>query len=207
MLRETICLLLVSILCLDSPSSARAAVSEANAAGRTQTPEAADFQKKVQKIPLQSPVQVKLSDGKKLLGKMTEVSDQGLTLKTVTQDKIVDRKITANELKSIKVQSFPEGSQLLTLKQMVLLAPEGGLAKIRLRDNQKLQEVIEDISDEGLALRVRSAGQAQTRTLAFADVQSVSAVTKNSKKAIWILVGSLVAGIIVLVSLASATSG
>jgi hypothetical protein len=69
-------------------------------------------------IPTGSPVAVRLQSNEKLWGRIGEVSNEGFGLQTVKDAKIENRKISFNELESIKIA--PKTSKLRSMTKAAL---------------------------------------------------------------------------------------
>jgi hypothetical protein len=69
-------------------------------AGSSSSP---SLKQKVLETPLHTMIEVRLLNKEKLRGRLGEVFDTGFVVKTVHQDKIEDRKIAFDEVKSVKV--------------------------------------------------------------------------------------------------------
>ena len=100
-MRQCLSVLLAWLLSVNSlPGKPRNALTLRDA--QTPTTQKANLKERVRAIPTGSLVEVRLKTKEKLRGRLVEVSNEGITLKVATGNKIDERKLAFDELKSIK---------------------------------------------------------------------------------------------------------
>lgn len=100
-MRQCLSVLLAWLLSVNSlPGKPRNAVTLRDA--QTPTTQKANLKERMLAIPTGSLVEVRLKTKEKLRGRLVEVSNEGITLKVATGNKIDERKLAFDELKSIK---------------------------------------------------------------------------------------------------------
>jgi hypothetical protein len=96
--------MLVSILMLETVPFAQARVPLGLGIGpRSAAQNVANVKEQVGAIAPQSFVEVRLRSKEKVQGRLGEVTDQGFTMKVAQGDKILDRTLAFDEVKSVKV--------------------------------------------------------------------------------------------------------
>lgn len=90
------------MLLLLSGQDAKATVLVEGDAPQTDTSQKPTLKEQVMEIPPGTMVEACLRTKEKVRGRLGEVSDEGLVLKVAKSDKTEDRKVTFDELKSIK---------------------------------------------------------------------------------------------------------
>ncbi len=98
-MRQLISILLVVILCATSTYAAKPSASIPAQVAQKPT-----LQEKVLEIPPGSRVQVRLKNKEKLRGRLGEVSNEGFVLQYARGNQIEERKISFDEVKSLKVK-------------------------------------------------------------------------------------------------------
>jgi hypothetical protein len=100
-MRQCLSVLLAWVLSVNSLPGKPRSVATLHSA-QAPTVQKATLKEQVLAIPAGSLVEIRLKTKEKLRGRLVEVSNEGITLKVVTGNKIDERKLAFDELKSIK---------------------------------------------------------------------------------------------------------
>jgi len=101
-MRDTICLLLATILFGQSVLEARVGASARARAGQEQTQAKPTVKERILEVPPGTMIEVRLLDKTKIKGRLGEITDQGFTLQTAQGNKIATQQIAFADLKSFK---------------------------------------------------------------------------------------------------------
>jgi preprotein translocase subunit SecF len=102
-MKRSQCLLLaVTIISLTASSNAYPSTSPGSAPAQSENMPKKSLKEKLVEIPPGSPVEVKLRTKEKFRGRLGDVSDEVFVVKVATGDKIEDRKVAFDDVKSVK---------------------------------------------------------------------------------------------------------
>jgi hypothetical protein len=101
-MRDTILLILISVLFGNSVLEARIGASVAGASLPQETTKKATLQERVMEIPPGTMVEVRLMNKHTLRGRLGEVTNEGFSLQTAQGNKVETQKIAFTEVKSLK---------------------------------------------------------------------------------------------------------
>ena len=101
-MRDTILLILISVLFGNSVLEARVGASATGASLPQETTKKATVQERIMEIPPGTMVEVRLMDKHKVRGRLGEVTNEGFSLQTAQGNKVETQKIAFTEVKSLK---------------------------------------------------------------------------------------------------------
>ena len=101
-MRDTILLILISVLFGNSLLEARVGASATSASLPQETTKKATVQERIMEIPPGTMIEVRLMDKNKVRGRLGEVTNEGFSLQTAQGSKIETQKIAFTEVKSLK---------------------------------------------------------------------------------------------------------
>lgn len=216
-MRERIAVALASILWLTPVYGAQEAnppspqsVAEKASAEPELTAKQAKLRDRMGKVAPDSWIEAKFQNQQVVTGRLKNVSAQGFTLLIPAPDKLQDQKVSYTELESFKRVSGIAGK---TPTEQALLIPKGSLITVRLKNKEKFQALLEDVSNDGILAQVRQANGTEMRKIAFTDVQAISRaggskVQTGGKTVMWVAIAAgVVIAIIMIVAFARYASG
>jgi hypothetical protein len=125
---------------------------------------------KVMKFPDGCLVEVALSNGETLRGRLGNARQDGFRVQSARQERVLVREVSYEQVKSIrKTDSGAVSSQAPTIQERVLAMAEGTLVDVRLSRAEQVSGTMGPVTDKGFVLKSGSAD----REVAFADVASV----------------------------------
>ena len=101
-MRDTILLILISVLFGNSVLEARVGASATGASLPQETTKKATVQERIMEIPPGTMIEVRLMDKNKVRGRLGEVTNEGFSLQTAQGNKIETQKIAFTDVKSFK---------------------------------------------------------------------------------------------------------
>jgi len=101
-MRDTILLILISVLFGNSVLEARVGASATGASLPQETTKKPTVQERIMEIPPGTMVEVRLMDKHKVRGRLGEVTNEGFSLQTAQGNKVETQKIAFTEVKSLK---------------------------------------------------------------------------------------------------------
>jgi hypothetical protein len=101
-MRDTILLILISVLFGNSVLEARVGASARGASLPQETTKEATLQERIMEIPHGSMIEVRLMNKQKVRGRLVEVTNEGFSLQTAQGNKIETQKIAFSDVKSVK---------------------------------------------------------------------------------------------------------
>ncbi|MGA9056785.1 MAG: hypothetical protein WB763_09780 [Terriglobia bacterium] len=101
-LRDTILLILISVLFGNSLLEARVGASATGASLPQETTKKATVQERIMEIPPGTMIEVRLMNKQTLRGRLGEVTNEGFSLQTAQGNKVETQKITFTEVKTLK---------------------------------------------------------------------------------------------------------
>jgi len=101
-MRDTILLILISVLFGNSVLEARAGASATGASSPQETTKKATVQERIMEIQPGTMIEVLLTNKHRLRGRLGEVTNEGFSLQTVQGNKVETQKIAFTEVKSLK---------------------------------------------------------------------------------------------------------
>ncbi len=101
-MRKAICLVLATVFFSAATLDARSNKSRAVSSSQSPTERETAIKKKLIEVPPGTMIEVRLLNKQKIRGRLGQVDDQGLTLTTAQEGKIVTQKIAFNEVNSFK---------------------------------------------------------------------------------------------------------
>lgn len=126
-MRETIALVLASMLFVTTNVEARADAARAVPSGRAAIERGAALKEKILEVPTGTLIEVRLLNKQKIRGRLGEVTDEAFSLATVQDDKIVSQKVAFNDLRSFKTVGDGKGKGHIVL---YMLAGIGALVVV-----------------------------------------------------------------------------
>jgi len=102
-MRNIICLVLATILFGCSVLEARNGASAVARSGQAESKAKPTLKEQVVQIPAGSQVEVRLLSKERFRGRLGEISDEGFSVQIARENRIETRKVTFNEVKSVKV--------------------------------------------------------------------------------------------------------
>ncbi len=152
------------------PAFSQAKVDKPAAAEPARTEE---LREQVMKMPLQSLVQVKQSDGGTYRARLVELSDQGVALQIMHDRGVDGRQIPLHQLKSIRVDSGSKDLSQLGAMKGLFQVPHGSLVELRLENGERIKGVVQEFLENSFVFRMRNKNLSfETRTIYFAQVIS-----------------------------------
>ena len=177
-MRESIAVLLASIFWLtpsycaqEANSPSPQSVAEKASAEPELTAKQGKLRDRMGKVAADSWIEAKVENQQVVTGRLKDVSAQGFTLLIPAPDKLQDQKVSYTELKSFRRVS---GIAAKTPTEQALLVPKGSLITVRLKNKEKFQALLEDVSNDGILAQVRQANGTDMRKIPFSDVQAIS---------------------------------
>jgi ribosome maturation factor RimP len=216
-MRESIAVLLASIFWLtpsycaqEANSPSPQSVAEKASAEPELTAKQGKLRDRMGKVAADSWIEAKVENQQVVTGRLKDVSAQGFTLLIPAPDKLQDQKVSYTELKSFRRVS---GIAAKTPTEQALLVPKGSLITVRLKNKEKFQALLEDVSNDGILAQVRQANGTDMRKIPFSDVQAISRaggskVETGGKTILWVVIAAgVVFAIIAIVMFATNPSG
>jgi hypothetical protein len=121
-MRETLCIVLASILFLHPGLEAKAKVHSATSPAQAESKPT--LKERVLEIPSGTMIEVRLLSKEKLRGRLGEVTDEGFAVQTAKGNKIETRKIAFQDVKSL---SKAEGGKAGKTAGWIVLAALAGI--------------------------------------------------------------------------------
>ena len=129
-MRNSICLVLAMILFGYSTLEARVGASGVVLPGQAQSEAKPTIKERVLEIPPGTMIEVRLLNKQKLRGRLGEITDEGFSLQTAQGNKIETRKLTFDDLKSVKKVEGSKGAKTAGWILVGFLAGIGALILI-----------------------------------------------------------------------------
>lgn len=113
-MREIICCVLATVLFATTTLDARLSALLAVPPGRAATEQQTTMKERLLGVPPGTMIEVRLRNKQKIRGRLGEINDEGFTLTTLQEQKVVKEKIAFTELKSFKkVEGGKAGHRVL----------------------------------------------------------------------------------------------
>lgn len=125
-MRDTICLLLATVFFGAATLSARSHKARVVPSGEASAEQTARLKQKLLEVPTGTMIEVRLLNKLKIRGRLGQVDDQGFSLTTAQNGKIVTQRLVFNEMNSLKKVEGGKGGHIA----LWMLAGVGALVLI-----------------------------------------------------------------------------
>ena len=113
-MKNTICLVLATVIFGQSVVEARTRAAAAAGGGQEQTQAKPTIKERILEVPPGTMIEVRLAHKQRIRGRLGELTDQGFSLQTAQENKIETMQIAFSEVKSFKkVEGNKSGHALL----------------------------------------------------------------------------------------------
>lgn len=126
-MRNIICLALVTLLFGTTTLEARVGAAGAVPGGQAGSGRKPTLKERILEIPPGTMIEVRLLNKQKLRGRLGEITDEGFSLQTAQGNKIETRKLTFDDLKSVKKV---EGSKAAKTAGWILVGVLAGIGAL-----------------------------------------------------------------------------